>query len=231
MCARKGRSLKRPASDVIIGNLLGVVALSQSCVACDSCMCSWEKRREGKSCLVSVQYICRHTQTINSLPFGPRLGLCLFSFWLHFPPKIEPHLNTQRDICGCFVQYVWSCWVFFSFFSPRELMNWLCANYRLSIGGKHWISWSWWFLDQPVWCSRHPRKVSSPVRTSAAYGTAHPRHCLGKRWISTLTYLRWDTLTPFLRSWFESSLERAQSLISPCIFLYLPGCGACWGCE
>lgn len=67
---------------------------------------------------------------------------------------------------------------------------------RLSIGGKRWISWSWSFLDQPVWCSLPSHKVTSPMRTSAGSGTAPPRPCLGKRWISTLTYLRLETLSP-----------------------------------
>lgn len=36
--------------------------------------------------------------------------------------------------------------------------------------------------------------MTSPMRTSAVSGTAPLRPCLGKRWISTLTYLRLETL-------------------------------------
>lgn len=81
------------------------------------------KKKSERTRLMSAQWVCRHTQTINSLPFlllsGPLLSLTL-----HFPlsflrradcqhtylsPKIEEHCPTQKgtfmavcfQICGC----------------------------------------------------------------------------------------------------------------------------------
>lgn len=93
---------------------------------------------------------------------------------------------------------MWLCWVLSACTGELVCVLYVCVDSRLSIGGKRWISWSWWFLDQPVWCSLHPHTVTSPTRTSAAYGTAPPRPCLGKRWISTLTYQRLDSFSDFL---------------------------------
>lgn len=77
------------------------------------------------------------------------------------------------------------------------------------------------------------------MRTWAAFGTAPPRPCLGKRWISTLTYLRSDALLSDFRfnlmqkllDWnFLQLEERVVPVCFPCyFFLPFPGCGVCWG--
>lgn len=193
--------------------------------------------------LMSVQYICRHTQIINSLPSCLRPGLWLFSYWIHFTYlltlsqltehvslKIELHCNTQKYICGGFFLNLWLCW----FLSECELV---CVSL-------HWLQTVHWgealnILKLVVSRSASLVQPSSPQSDLSYEDISHvwdrsskalPGKTLDFHFdISEVREFFFDFLFTVCEStWFPCSTRRAWCFYVY-FFLHFSGCGACWG--